>query len=159
MFHNQHVSHIWHVFVILFFMSCPDPPLDILGVGSFSVLSGGSLIIFQLFRCRNLALNRMFSYIRGRPGGCQHRGHLYTPIHSYAPHTSVCPHTPCTSVCFSMFPTCCGDLGASVHPICLVFWVASVHLSDILLSVSTSICLSVNISHASCCPPCQLLHS
>ena len=31
-------------------------------VSSFQVQSGGSLILFQLFRCRNLALNRFFSY-------------------------------------------------------------------------------------------------
>ena len=43
--------------------------MGIFGVGSFPVQSGGSLIIFQLFRCRNLALNRIFSYIRGRYGG------------------------------------------------------------------------------------------
>ena len=43
-----------------FFMSCPEPPMDISGVGLFSVQSGGSLSIFQLIRCRNLALHRVF---------------------------------------------------------------------------------------------------
>ena len=46
MFHDQHVSHKWHIFAILFFLSCPEPPMDISGVGSFPVWSGGSLIIF-----------------------------------------------------------------------------------------------------------------
>ena len=69
MFHDQHVSPIWHIFVILFFVSCPEFDMGISGVGSFPVQSGGSLIIFKFFRYRNLALNRMFLYIRGR-----HRG-------------------------------------------------------------------------------------
>ena len=43
----QHVSHIWHVFVILFFMSCPEPPMGISGMGSFPVWSGGSLNYFS----------------------------------------------------------------------------------------------------------------
>ena len=34
--------------------------MGISGVGSFPVQSGGSLIFFELFRCRNLALNRVF---------------------------------------------------------------------------------------------------
>ena len=34
--------------------------MGIYGVGSFPVQSGGSLNIFQLLRCRNLALNRVF---------------------------------------------------------------------------------------------------
>ena len=34
--------------------------MGISGVGSFPVWSGGSLIIFQLLRCRNLAFNRFF---------------------------------------------------------------------------------------------------
>ena len=46
MFHDQHVSPRWHVFAISFFMSCPEPPVGISGVGSFSVWSEGSLIIF-----------------------------------------------------------------------------------------------------------------
>ena len=38
-------SHKWHVFTILFFMSCPEPPMGISGVGSFPVWSRGTLII------------------------------------------------------------------------------------------------------------------
>ena len=46
-----------------------------------------------------------------------------------------------------------GTWGTSVHPICLaVFWGASVHLLGILISVGTSICSSVHISHTSCSP-------
>ena len=51
-------SHKWHVFTI--FMPCPELPMGISSVGSFPVWSGGSLNIFQLLRCRNLALNRFF---------------------------------------------------------------------------------------------------
>ena len=47
---------------VSFFMSCPEPPMGISGVGSFPVWSEGSLIIFQFLRCRNSALNRGFSY-------------------------------------------------------------------------------------------------
>ena len=49
------------------------------GVGPLPLQSRGSLIIFQLFRCRNLALNRIFSYIRGGHGGCQLWG-IYTQL-------------------------------------------------------------------------------
>ena len=42
MFHDQHVSHKWHVFAILFFfMPCPGPAVGISSVGS--TLSGSSL--------------------------------------------------------------------------------------------------------------------
>ena len=45
MFHDQHVSHKWHVLVI-FCMSYPEPPIGKSLVGSFQVWSGRSLIIF-----------------------------------------------------------------------------------------------------------------
>ena len=35
MFHDQHISHKWHVFVVLVFMSCSEPPMGISSVGSF----------------------------------------------------------------------------------------------------------------------------
>ena len=79
--------------------------MGISSVGSFPVQSGGSQIFFQLFRCRNLALNRVFSYfivagmflylgVSGTP-------HSYTPVHLYVPYvctppgvyTPRCPHT------------------------------------------------------------------
>ena len=45
MFHNQHVfTH--GMYLPFFFMSCPEPPMGISGVGSFPVWSGGSLIFF-----------------------------------------------------------------------------------------------------------------
>ena len=107
MFHDQHVSHKWHVFAILFFLPVQEPYMGISSVGSFPVQSGGSLIIiFQLFRCRNLALNRMFLlYLRGRYV-LHLRGHLYTPctfvhpLHSDAPDipdTCMSPMLPCAS--------------------------------------------------------------
>ena len=46
MFHDQHVSHKWHVYLSFFFISCQEPPMGIYGMGSFPVHSGGSLIIF-----------------------------------------------------------------------------------------------------------------
>ena len=46
MFHDQYVSHKWHVFIILFFMSCPEPPMGKSSVGSFPVQSGGSQPIY-----------------------------------------------------------------------------------------------------------------
>ena len=50
-------SHMACIHYFAFFMSCPEPHMGISGVGSFPVWSGGSLIIFQLIRSRNLALN------------------------------------------------------------------------------------------------------
>ena len=56
-----------------FNMSCLRLSMDIFGVGSFPVQHGGSLIIFQHFKYKNLALNRdIFPSFRGRHvGGCQ----------------------------------------------------------------------------------------
>ena len=54
---NKHVFHKWNVFVILFFMSCPEPSRGMFGVGSFPVWSGG-LIFSSSLGIRNLALNR-----------------------------------------------------------------------------------------------------
>ena len=86
-------------------------------VGSFPMQSGGSLIIFQIFRCRNLVSNSMFSYTRVRHGGAVSLGgicmppyicmlpyihtlpytctpplHLYAPIHLYVLPLSYVPH-------------------------------------------------------------------
>ena len=70
--------------------------MGISGVGSFPVWSGGSLIFFQLFRCRNLALNRVFFLLfSGRhvfllggvlmPHVCM-PPYIHTPpVHLYAP--------------------------------------------------------------------------
>ena len=85
-------SSKWHVFAILFFfVYCPEPHMGISGVGSFPVWSGGSLIIFQLFRCRNFALNRFFPtflsgrhvFIFGGTSGC--------PLCLYAPRGADTP--------------------------------------------------------------------
>ena len=120
---------------------------------------------FQLFRCRNLALNRdVFPTLEAGMGGCQHRGCLYAPHMSV--HAPVHVHTPpyihmpsilpCTSVCSPYticFPYVMGTGGASLHPICLGSLLgASVHLSSISVSVSTSTALLVHNSHTSCCP-------
>ena len=73
------------------------------GVGSFPVQSGGSLIYFQLFRCRKLALNRVFSYFLV-VGMCLYlgRGWLHTPmfVHPlYVCMPPVCLYAPCMFVC------------------------------------------------------------
>ena len=107
------------------FMSCSEPPLGISGVGSFPVWSGGSQIAFQLFRCRNLALNRdVFPTLEAGMWGCQHRGCPYATHMSIHP---ICPYAPypCTSVCSPIpyVPPCHGDF----EGICLVFLCLSVH--------------------------------
>ena len=61
MFHDEHIlTNGMYLPFCSFFMSCPEPPMGISGMGSFPVWSGGSLIFFQFLRCRNLALNRVF---------------------------------------------------------------------------------------------------
>ena len=105
-------------------MSCSESPMGISSVDSFPVWSGGSQIIFQLFGCRNLALNRMFSYIRGEKGGCKLRGHLYAPymsicpLYLYAPY--ICMHPYPLYICmfflYHMFPICHGILGSICTP-------------------------------------------
>ena len=58
MFHDQHVLKNGVYLTFCFFMSLL---WGIFGVGSFPVQSGGSLnYFFQLFRYRNLALNKIF---------------------------------------------------------------------------------------------------
>ena len=108
-------------------MSCPEPSISISGVGSFPVQSGGSLIFFQFFRCRKIALNKFFpTFLRGRHvfytwgvSGC--------PLHSYAPHTFIYPihlYTPrgvhphmfpillCASVCSQRLLHAVGVVGS-----------------------------------------------
>ena len=47
MFHDQHVLTNGMYLPFCFFMSCPEPPMGISGVGSFPVQSGVSLNIFS----------------------------------------------------------------------------------------------------------------
>ena len=74
--------------------------MGISSVGSFPVQFRGSLMVFQLFRCRNLALNRFFQlFLSGRhvffTWGC-----LDAPICSYAlPYVCMLPGV-CTSLGF-----------------------------------------------------------
>ena len=46
MVHDQHVFTHGMYLPFCFFMSCPEPPMCISGVGSFPVQSGDSLIFF-----------------------------------------------------------------------------------------------------------------
>ena len=88
--------------------------MGISGVGSFPVWSGGSLIFFQLFRCRNLALNRVFSYILVADMFL-YLGDLDTPIficplNSYTPRVYTSPYAPHILLCLCVFGgfACCG---------------------------------------------------
>ena len=68
-------------------------------MGSFQCGLEVLLIFFQLFRCRNLALNRVFSYflVVGMflyLGGVWTPPHLYTPICLYAPGVYTPPIGP-----------------------------------------------------------------
>ena len=65
------------------------------------------LYFFQLFRCRNLALNRVFSYflVAGMffiLGGCLDAPCLYTPCTFVCPR-GVHPHVPPILLCICMF--------------------------------------------------------
>ena len=78
--------------------------MGISSVGSFPVWPGGSLIILQLYRCRNVALNRFFhTFLSGRHvfvlGGSLDVPYIHTPpVHLYASCTFVHPHVPHTPV-------------------------------------------------------------
>ena len=129
-------------------MSCPEPPMGISGVDSFAGWSVGFLNIFQLFRCRNLVLNRnVFPTLVLGMWGCQHRRHMDTHIHPYTPmhlYTPICPYTliPPLYICMSPIPYApqisWGHWGHLYTPYVMGYWGASVHLSGISLSVGTS---------------------
>ena len=91
--------------------------------GSFPVQSGGSLIIFQLLRCRNVALIRVFFLLFLEVGMFYTWGlsacalHLYAPyvlyalIHSTPLEVYTPPYVPHTPLCICMFSedsACCG---------------------------------------------------
>ena len=132
-------------------MPCPEPPMGISGVGSFPVQSGGSLFIFQLFRCRDLALNSffllflvadMFLYC-----GC-----LDAPtfVHSHtfiSPHTFIhlqgsdtppyVPHTPLCICMFSEASACCGGCRGP-----LTCWTPPLHAGHLPSMRGASPCLT-----------------
>ena len=99
--------------------------------GSLPVQSPGSLIFFQFLRCRNLGLNRVFSYfLRGRHifilwGVCMlltfiNPLYISTPLHIIMPPKGEhMPHISCMLLCICMFPqtyACCWELkGPSLH--------------------------------------------
>ena len=109
MFPDQHgLTNGVYLLFCSFFISCQKPPMGISSVGSFPVWSGGSPIIFQLFRCRNLALNRFFLLflVTGMFlywGGISMPHMVVCPIHLYAPQECRCPHMSpillCASAC------------------------------------------------------------
>ena len=107
----------------------------------------------------------MISYIRERHGGCQLRGHLYTPIHPYAPIYPYAPihlyaSYPCVFVC-SPYPICSpyvmGTGGICTPYMSWSLWGTSVHLSGILVSVSTSIASTFITAMPVALHYCQLL--
>ena len=93
-------------FAILFFMSCPEPPMGISGVGSFPVWSGGSLNIFSSsLGVGNVALNRMFllKNLRGRHGELHTQGaSICPPVCLYTPYMFICPICLYTSICLDI---------------------------------------------------------
>ena len=131
------------------------------------------LVWVQLFRCRSLALKRMFSYIRGRYVWVVnlvsiHPLYIHMPLYVCIPPYIHMPPYICTPpyICMSPYPLVhlyvlpvpyvphmLWGLGGHLYtPYVLGPLGASVYLSGILLSVGTSICLSDHNSHASCFP-------
>ena len=98
--------------------------MGISGVGSFPSWSGGSLIIFKLLRCRNLALNRVFSLLFVEAGmfytwGCLDAPtFIHTPIHLYAPRGVHPPYIPlllCAYVCSQRLLNVVGGCKGPLH--------------------------------------------
>ena len=136
MFHDQHVLTNGMYFAIFFLYVLPRASYGYIWCGFIpSVVWTFSNYYFQLFRCRNLALNRMFLLInhRGRDGGFSYLGgicmHPYVqmlpicldgPIHLDAPdippyvqtHPCMSPMLLCASVCSKGIFMCYGDAGA-----------------------------------------------
>ena len=99
---------------------------------------------FQLFRCRNLVFNGdIFPSLVAGMWGVVRIGGICMPLYIEMPHMSGCPpYLPCTSICSSCTicsPNIMRTLGGILHLMSWGLWVASVHLSGISLSVSTSI--------------------
>ena len=92
-------------------------------------------------RCSWQACGGMSGCLFG--GSCMTIQHLYTPILLYIPPTSAHPLYIHISPIHQYVPYLPWGLGG----ICTL-----VHLSDISVSVSTSICPSVHNSHTSCSP-------
>ena len=107
------------------------------------------------------ALNRVFSYIRGRHGGCQHRGHLYAPyiyMPLYVCMPPVCLYAPYTLVHLYVLPIpyvphmSWGNGGISVQAICLAVFEGHQNICQAFLCLSVHPYASQFISHTSCCP-------
>ena len=117
MVHDQRVFTHGMYLPFCFFMSCPEPPMGISSVGSFPVWRFSN-IFFQLFRCRNLALNRVFSYflVVGMflyLGGAWTPPMFVCPLYICTPQGCTHPHRPpCSSVHLHGFGAfaCCGGL-------------------------------------------------
>ena len=158
MFHDQHVLTNGMYLPFCLFMSYPEPSMGISSVGSFPVWSGGSLIIFQLFRCRNLALNRMFlqkSLEVGMRGFTLRGAHmpticLYTPVHLDAlPDiwtSQLSPVLPCAYVFWGISACDMGILGngASIWLLLAPLCVQSPHIAGAYPHI--------------CIPPCSPVH-
>ena len=93
--------------------------MGISNVSSSPVWFGGSLIIFQLFRCRNMALNMFFpTFLSGRHVFILGR-HLDTPYICTPPYVhmplgvQMLPHMSPILLCICIFSeasACCGEL-------------------------------------------------
>ena len=106
----------------------------------------------QEFRCRNLA---PYLHYRQIYGGVVSIRHPYAPHTSIHPYTSICPFIPPVHLYVPPI-TYVPNMSWALGVICIphMSWgllgEASVHLSGIFVSVSTSICVLGHSSHASC---------
>ena len=136
MFHDQNISHKWHVFVILFcfffLIFCPEPSVDISGASSFQVQSGGSPMNFPALLSVGslIELGIIHTYLSSFSwqacGAFPHisQGHWghYTSVKTFSVsvRTSICPsvHTSVIPVaqhhCGSLAVTCMAGFGTCV---------------------------------------------
>ena len=139
----------------------------IIGVGSFPVWSGGSPIIFQFFRCRNLALNRDVYYISVRHWGFRHRGHLYALLYACTSPYVCIPTYVCTPpytlyICMFSHTICSpcvmrtwrsfGDIITSVRHFCVCQYIhcLSIHNSHTSYSPSFVACFLTGLDASGC---------
>ena len=88
MAHGHHVHCKWHAFGIIYFKSCPEPPVCTSDVGSFPVWSGGSIIHFTVL----LGAGRYTLHVM-----CRHRFLFGQVLPLWVINTLWCPGTISTS--------------------------------------------------------------
>ena len=159
MFSDQHDLINGMYFAILFFYVLPRASYGYIQCGFIPSVVWRFSYYFQLFRCRNLAVNRIFLlFLRGRHVFTLKR-HLDTPCAFVHPHMCVCPHmfrychmlkhpmhVPHAPLCICMFweylhviwgyTPHVGGLGASAH--LSGIWCLSVHPLDVYYALYLS---------------------